>query len=335
MAEKCIAFKKNGKKCNYKAKYGSYCGIHKSKDELKEESRYYLREHKSNGSKCSINGKKYELLVYSVVSKLKNEENGMIFNTQKESELGGCSRRKDIECNFREQGDIGIEIKKKITPDWGQCVLKFNSTTEEWKASESKSSNETKNIFNVLIQDITHKIFNGKIPPFCTRSLTHKEWIKIKSETTDFNDQYFDCPSTTIADIYKLKGCSYIQISEMGLYHFGEDYCNFDVPMFLCSQKIRIRTKIHARKNSKGFCTLSVTMSISPKNIKELEFSKYSLDNLDNVSCNLVRICSYETKEETKMKEENCIPSAGIIWSGTRSGPIWSGTRSGQALPDP
>ena len=79
--------------------------------------------------------------------------------------------------------------------------------------------------------------------------------------------------------LYSEKGCSYIQISEKGLYHLGNDICDFKVPIFICDQRLRIRTKIHERKNKKGFCKLSVTIACQPKNINYLVNSKYSLDN--------------------------------------------------------
>lgn len=82
-----------------------------------------------------------------------------------------------------------------------------------------------------------------------------------------------------IMKLYREKCCSYIQISEKGLYHLGNDICDFKVPPFLCEQQLRIRTKIHERKNKKGFCKLSVTIACKPKNINSLENSSYSLDN--------------------------------------------------------
>jgi len=67
------------------------------------------------------------------------------------------------------------------------------------------------------------------------------------------NDQYIDIPSDIISRLYKAKLCNYIQISNgYGLYHLGDNVCNFDVPLFNIEQQIRIRTKIHTRKNKKG-----------------------------------------------------------------------------------
>ena len=120
------------------------------------------------------------------------------------------------------------------------------------------------------------------------KDITHEEWLKIKSETNDFNDIYIDCPNDTIKRLYRNKGCSYIQLSEKGLYHLGNDICDFKVPVFICEQQIRVRTKIHERKNKRGFCKLSVTIACQPKNINNLVNSDFSLDNKAKLPNNLV-----------------------------------------------
>jgi hypothetical protein len=132
------------------------------------------------------------------------------------------------------------------------------------------------------------QLFNNKIPPFLTQNITHAEWLKIKSETTDFNDMYINIDNNIIKNLYKEKDCHYIQISKKGLYHLGEDICNFNVPEFDCKQELRIRIKIHARKNFKGICKLSVMMSCKPKNINSLKSSNFSLDTINKLPLNLI-----------------------------------------------
>jgi len=237
------------------------------------------------GSKCSINGKKYELTIYNIVKKCKL--NGKNFNTQNKNELGGCSAKNDIECNMNSINDISIEIKKSKTPDWMQCSLKYDHINQQWLGSlNNKIPQECKQIFENFIINIT--LFNGNIPPFMLRNITHDEWIKIKNETNDYKDIYINCPNDTIKKLYSLKGCSYIQISEKGLYHLGNDICNFNVPEFICDQRLRIRTKVHSKKNKNGFCKLSVNISCQPINIKNLANSNYSLDNKINLPMNLI-----------------------------------------------
>jgi len=114
--------------------------------------------------------------------------------------------------------------------------------------------------------------------------------VKNKKDTTDFNDIYLNCPTDTIKKLYSEKGCYYIQISDKGLYHLGNDICNFNVPEFICDQELRIRTKIHSRKNSKGYCVFSVIISCKPQNIKDLVNSKYSLDDILRLPENLIYI---------------------------------------------
>lgn len=237
------------------------------------------------GKMCSVNGNKYEKDVYNVVSKcLLNDK---IFNTQKEEDLGGSTISNDIECNYKLDKDIGIEIKKFNSPDWMQCSIKHNIKINKWEASKKgKIPKECQELFNNLINDV--KLFNNKVPPFFKKKITHEEWLEIKKKTNDWNDYYFDIPDDTIKNLYKLKGCKYIQISDYGLYHLGKDVCEFDIPEFKCKQQIRVRTKIHNKKNKNGYCNLSVIIACQPKDIKQLTKSSYSLDNSKSLPKNLI-----------------------------------------------
>lgn len=244
----------------------------------------------SKGASCSVSGKKYELQVYNVVKKCKLNNND--FNTQTEEELGGCDSKNDIECNMGSiRNNIPIEIKKIKTPDWMQCCLHYDSINKKWiGSSRNKIPENSKKIFEELISKV--ELFNGNIPPFMLKNITHEEWCNIKKETIDFNDTYIDCPSDTIKRLYKEKGCVYIQISDKGLYHLGSDLCDFNVPEFICEQQFRVRTKIHTKKTNKGFCKLSVTISCQPKNINkninDLLNSHFSLDNSSTLPNNLL-----------------------------------------------
>lgn len=235
----------------------------------------------------SISGKKYELDIFNIVKNCLL--NNIKFNTQNKKDLGGCNNKNDIECNFIIEKNIPIEIKKSNAPDWMQCSLKFDTINNKWIGSlNNKIPEYSKNIFENLISSV--KLFNGKIPPFMINDITHDEWLKIKKETTDFNDIYINCPNDTIKKLYSEKGCKYIQISNKGLYHLGNDICDFKVPEFICEQQLRVRTKIHTKKNNKGYCKLSVTIACQPKNIKDLINSKYSLDDYKKLPSNLIKI---------------------------------------------
>jgi hypothetical protein len=230
------------------------------------------------GAGCSKSGLKYEVKVHEIVSKVTLD--GELFNSQLSSELGGSSSRNDLCCI----NNIGIEIKKYNTPDWMQCSLKY---TDRWRGSDKcKIPKESRDIFDELLLNIN--LFGGKIPPFINEKITYEKWCEIKQESSTWNDVYINIPDTTITNLYKNKGCQYIQISEYGLYHLGCDIYNFDVPKFIVEQQIRIRIKVHSTKNKNGFCSLSVTAACQPKNIKNLTKSLYSLDDINKLPTSLM-----------------------------------------------
>ena len=103
----------------------------------------------------------------------------ILFNTQHISELGGCTNKADIVCNYNGTNNIAIEIKKSKSPECMQC--KLNYINNKWIPSEKANIH-----FNDLLKDI--KLFNGKIPPFLEKKLTVHEWKDIKKSSTDFND---------------------------------------------------------------------------------------------------------------------------------------------------
>lgn len=232
------------------------------------------------GSKCSEEGNNYEKRIYNILKNTKIHDKK--FNTQQETELGGSTSKNDIECNYIEEGDVGIEIKKSNTPDWMQCSIKYDKAKKIWVPSmRGKIPEKCREIFKEIINNIN--LFDGETPSFMERKITHEEWLKIKSETNKWDDKYIYIDDDTIKRLYKEKGCAYIQISEYGLYHLGEDKCEFGVPEFILPQRLRIRTKIHTRKDRNGYCKMSVIIACQPTNIKLLQKSKYSLDTVEKL----------------------------------------------------
>jgi hypothetical protein len=241
---------------------------------------------KTKGSQCSVEGSKYEKTIHNLIKHC--YINNKPFNTQKEDELAGSSSKNDIECNFITKNDIGIEVKKYKTPDWMQCSIKYNKENKCWEAAKKgKNPSECGKMFDELING--KNLYDGEIPPFMERPITHEEWVELKKKTKKWDDTYIDIPSDYISKLYQAKGCNYIQISNgYGLYHLGNDICGFNVPLFNIEQQLRIRTKIHKRKNKKGFCNLSITIACQPKDITNLNPSKYTLDDVNNLPTSLI-----------------------------------------------
>jgi len=229
----------------------------------------------AKGANCSVQGKMYEHQIHRVLRH--TTLFGKLFHTQKEEELGGCSSANDLVCEFGEV-KVGIEAKKAKTPDWMQCSIRYHADEKKWGIVKGVIPDLSKQIFNSILEKVV--LFEGQIPPFLDKPMTHPEWLAYKSENKCFRDMYLDVAPTTIRDLYKAKGCGYIQISEYGLYHLGEDICGFGVPEFVLDQHIRIRIKIHTRKNTKGFCQMSVMAACKPNNIRTLVKSPFSLDSI-------------------------------------------------------
>lgn len=235
----------------------------------------------NNGKRAASEGKNYELKIHQILSKCKNHKDEW-FNTQSVNELGTFSADNDIVCNWNSYNDIAIEIKKMKTPDWMQCSLMYDN--QEWKPKTSgRIPVESQEVFYNLLKNSGIHLFNGQIPPFLTRKITHQEWIAIKYANNDFKDVYFPCPPDTITKIYQFKKCNYIQVSNKGLYHLGEDICNFGVPLFECPQEIRIRIKVHNKSDKNGFTKLSIMMACKPQNIYKLKESPYNLESIQKL----------------------------------------------------
>jgi hypothetical protein len=222
---------------------------------------------------CSINGKAYECKIWENCMKLKTKYNENFCNITK-NQLGGCSNRHDIVCYYNKK-PVNIEIKKHNSPDWSQMTL--YPVKDKWRAkNNSKVSLMTKKLFEKIINQKK----NISIPKIFFNNLNHNELNIFRKK--NFKDIYINCPSNVICNLYKFKGCHYIQISKYGLYHLGEDICDFNVPLFNCNTRLRIRIKVHCREikigKNKGKIRASVVVAARPIKMYLMKKSNYSLD---------------------------------------------------------
>jgi len=248
---------------------------------------YLFKDMSLKGSQCSVKGNEAERKVWEICKELN-------ICTVDINQLGGSSADIDIPCNFNGI-TFGIETKSKLTaPDWTQLSITPDDNFIWRSKGNNKIPEKSKILIENLLKDAAIKIniFNGKIPPFIERPMKHSEWLEIKRLTDDYNDIYINCPNNFISECYKHKGCHYIQLCDgHGLYHTGEDICNFNVPYFQIESRLRIRIKIHSTENSHGYMSASVMASLQPviKNTKILTPSPYSLSEKERIPPNLLR----------------------------------------------
>jgi hypothetical protein len=228
------------------------------------------------GGNCSISGGKYEREIATVCRKLISPHTKSPLCTQTDDELGGSGADIDIKLNWKNPMDIGIEVKRP-TPDWMQMSLKKDSNGSWIGSKKAKIPKNAQHIFEEIIGST--ELYQGKTPPFLLKKIKYSDWVAIKTASPEFKDDvYIPCQPNTIAQLYKEKGCQYIQISGKGLYHTGEDICGFDVPFFTCEQRIRIRIKVHHESDKYGYASLSITAAAQPKTLNSIAVSPYSLD---------------------------------------------------------
>ena len=221
---------------------------------------------------ASINGKAYERQVAAVCAQVSSPHIPDVpLNTQTPGELGGCSGSHDVALNFKCHADTFVEVKGRNAPDWIQTSI----IPKRHRWTSRPKSQLPKAVTRVIERHLTNvDIFGNSTPIFLERKISHDEWLSVASQ---YKDCYFDCPSTTIASAYKLKGADYIQVKGYGLYHTGKDTCAFGVPKFECKQRVRVRCKRHGRNESERSIPTSVVASLRPI-LSTLAKSPFSLD---------------------------------------------------------
>jgi hypothetical protein len=221
---------------------------------------------------ASINGKAYERQVAKVCAQVSSPHAPHApLNTQTPGQLGGCSGGHDVALNFKAPADTFVEVKGRNAPDWIQTSI----IPKRRRWTSRPKSQLPKVVTRVIERHLTNvNIFGNTTPIFLERKISHDEWLRLAPQ---YKDCYFDCPSTTIAMAYKMKGANYIQVMGYGLYHTGKDTCGFGVPKFECQQRVRVRCKRHGRNESEKSIPTSVVASLRPI-LSTLAKSPFSLD---------------------------------------------------------
>jgi hypothetical protein len=137
------------------------------------------------------------------------------------------------------------------------------------------SSVVARDIIDEILSDV--RVYDVQPPFIDDASMTYDDWVRVKHL---YPDVYIPCPNDSIAKTYRAKGVHYIQLEHYGLYHTGDDVCDFGVPMFACSQRLRVRCKRHGSrcKVTGNHIPTSVTAALRPT-IKTLTKSPISIED--------------------------------------------------------
>lgn len=240
----------------------------------------------------SVNGKNYEKKIFEIVKDC--NINNKPFNTQNEEELGGSSCRNDIDCNFINEKDIGIECKAKLKTEYIQLDIRLDENNQWVGPKKRTKKSHPQSVEERYLKEVNKKsnLYYGNPPPFKNLKTKiefdnwERDFLKRKKENGDGKNKDYrwdiDTPDF-VAKNYKEKGNSYIQIKGQGLYYLESDVCNFGVPKFNPKKtELRIRCK---RRGKTGSIPSSLTVSAY---VSELEESKYSLDDKNKLPPNLI-----------------------------------------------
>lgn len=148
----------------------------------------------------------------------------------------GAGAEEGIDVPFRFRGGAyGLEAKTLNASEGGQ--RKFNL-----KDGVLELPNDDRTRIHRALLPPNFTLWEGRVPSFLRGDRTQETWDR---EAASFRDVYINADANAVANFYKEKGTHYIQIEGKGLYHTGEDPCNFGVPLFSCITRLRIRCKRH------------------------------------------------------------------------------------------
>ena len=187
----------------------------------------------------SNKGKEYENKIFRLC-----DEQGCIFPGT--SNAGGGSGA-DI-CLTHNNEPLNIECKS-AGADWGQQSLKYSNNAWSWtNEDETTKYFDSINIIDQIDKDFIPK---NTAPP----NLTSRQWSKEKEKIIGIDEKNHDqkgfdkahIPLTLepLTKFYNSKDCYYLQVSQYGLYHLGEDKYELGTPEFDGTIDFRFRAKMH------------------------------------------------------------------------------------------
>ena len=211
-----------------------------------------------SGARCIQSGRAYETVVANRLSRMAwqnlNPEDHPI-PLEVCEQTAGSGHGNDVSFAYRGRV-IGVEVKTKGAMEAGQRAMSLVRT--EQGDHRLILPDIPENAVHRRVLPTNFVPFEGRIPSFKLADKSLETWGK---EKPLFKSHYMRLPqSTAIAEYYAQKGSSYIQLQGHGLYHTGEDPCNFGVPMLCCSLRVRVRCKQHGSSPVPGSVQVSLNL---------------------------------------------------------------------------
>lgn len=163
---------------------------------------------------------------------------------------------------------INIEVKTASAIEAGQRTMKLSECRTRLVLPKGPHNDLHRYCLPAGFQP-----FRGRIPSFVLGHRSYRLW---RSEKRHFRSEYIAIEDADIISrYYKNKGCHYIQLESLGLFHTGENPCEFDVPLFTCRTRLRIRCKQHGSSSLPS----SVTCALEICDKNRLAPSPYCLEH--------------------------------------------------------
>jgi hypothetical protein len=251
------------------------------------------------GSQCSVNGQNYEDQILKNCLALRHTTTGTPLCVPQQT--GGSSKGCDVTLLSTNGRSFGLESKRYPNPDWGQFGLVDGTALDD--AQHKPVRNKAVGVFisDMFVRCVAPQlkkhdpwIRHGGVPNLKGVARTTDEFNELKRTRPDLHDFYIECDrQDLIAAYYSAKGCNYIQVAGLGLYHLGRDTEGFGVPEFKMPTRIRVRTKIHSSGNGAKPFASSWTMAFQP--MKAPTPSPYTLDGIGTLPPTLAKITTDTT----------------------------------------
>jgi len=183
-----------------------------------------------------------------------------------------------------------FELKEKLSADFAQLNMDFDTTLNKFYIDETKSSNQKEAALTMIgiaksfniIQEANNHWKPEKNPPqrfVLGNNYTNlaKRKIGRKLDLKNFSDKFLlEGRSAAIAveTYYNSKNTYYIQVKGFGLYYMGRDVENFGVPRFsnmVGKSNVRIRIKTNSASQERWSFLMALKISGLRKSTHDLD----------------------------------------------------------------